>query len=261
MWPVLYADATPREEPPVYVVSPPPPEAAPPEPRDETTPEHPAPYELHDGGFELTLATTVFRPDLRNVVFDGSGVPIQGDNRVAFQRKGREMGIAQPLFWGGSLSVHYTRRWFALGLEGFLAGHPGGADAKPTPIHEASTVGEGDASGLMAYGAAIDLAGAIPFDEHVAVRVGPTLGLRGFSLPISGFQPATCHSRRGDYPCAERATADPQLFAEPRVRIELDPVANGGLFLGAYAGWDIVNTSWSGGLLLGFHTAHAMLLP
>jgi hypothetical protein len=268
MWITLLAlpDADlppPREEPPVVVVAPPPPEPAAPDPEADHDARRDVPPELrlHDGGFEFTLATTMWRPDLRNVIFDGSGTPVGGNDRVAFQRRGHEIGVASPLFWGGEISMHYTRRWFAVGILGFYAGHPGGADAQPTPVHEAANVGQGDPSGMLAYGAAVDLAGAIPVDDHVAFRLGPTLGMRGFSMPISGFEPTTCHSKRGTYPCPERAVADPQLYVEPRLRIEIDPIPRGGLMIGGFAGYDVIGGGFAGGIFLGFNTAHAALLP
>jgi hypothetical protein len=244
-----------RPEPPVYVVMPPPPEPAPPEPNPEpAVPEG----KLENGGAEVTLGTLFFQPALGQTMFEGEGTPLGANHRESFRHRGRELGINAPLMWGGELSVHYLRRYFAVGVTGFIAGHPGGADAT-SPTYS-PPAGQVNPSAIMGYGAGIDLAGALPLGP-VAFRAGGVLGIRGFSIPLSGFEKKTCHSKGRSYPCDEDATTGALLFFEPRVRLEVT-AGRSGVVLGGYVGMDVVGgTGPTAGLFIGVHTPHSTLQP
>jgi hypothetical protein len=247
----------PAEPPPVVIVAQPPPLPAPPEPdpREEAIERGPP---LQNGGFSISIGALAFVPDLSNVTFSGSGVPTSGTNATPFTHRGRELGLRSPIMAGGELDLHYTRRWFAVGLMGFVATRPTPSDDAPDPPNNIAATQVNQAT-MVSYGFGLDLAGALPVNDHVALRLGPLTGLRAYSLAMTGFEPTTCHSRRGDFPCAERATAA-QLFLEPRARVEISPTG-GAFMLGAYAGYDVVGGGVAGGIFLGLHTPHGKLLP
>jgi hypothetical protein len=245
-------------EPPVMIVMPPPPEAAAPDP--EPPPPPPVEEKLDDGGGALTLGTLFFRPSLAHTTFEGSGTPLGGNRRETFRHQGRALGLEAPLMWGSEFAFHYMRRYFAVGITGFVAGNPGRTDSKTSPAYSpaADQVNPGS---LFGYGAGLDLAGALPLGP-VAFRAGGVLGLRGFSMPMTGFEKKTCRSKRGTYPCNEDATTGATLFFEPRVRIEITPAARNPFFFGGYVGMDVLGgTGPTMGLFLGFHTPHATLQP
>ncbi|HSO31201.1 MAG TPA: hypothetical protein VLT33_01760, partial [Labilithrix sp.] len=254
---LLPAEPDPRgPEPPVMVFMPPPPEAAPPPPEP---PPPPPRSKLLDGGGELSLGTLFVRPSLGSAIFDGSGTPLGGTQRESFRHRGRELGLDAPLMWGGELSLHYMRRYFAVGLMGFVAGNPGGADVPRDPGYSpaADQVNPG---AIVGYGAGIDLAAALPMGP-VAFRAGGVLGLQGFSVPMTGFEKKTCRSKRGTYPCDEDATTGAMLFFEPRVRMEISPGKSGFVF-GGYVGMGVVGGgSPTMGLFVGLQTPHEMLEP
>lgn len=240
------------------VFAPPPPEPAPPEP-ETYLPRRTEPA-LVDGGFEVALGTLFFKPSLAETYFDGEGTPLNGTARETFHHKGRELGLASPLMWGGELSLHYLRRYFAGGVLMFVAGHPGAADASPEPSGgiAPSQVNQG---ALYTYGGALDLAAAFPYGMF-AVRPSAVLGMRGFSMPLTGFEQKTCHGKRGAYPCYENATTDAQLFLEPRLRLVITPPRTS-ISFGAYVGMEVVGgNSPTAGLFFGFSTRpHEGLLP
>lgn len=240
------------------VVSPPPPEAGEPAPAPVL---HAArDRRLDDGGIEITLGTLFVRPALAGAMFDGSGTPLGATEREGFRHRGRELGLAAPLMWGGELGIYYLRRYFAAGLTGFVAGNPGGADASSMPSYSpaASQVSPGS---IIGYGGGIDLAGALPLGP-VAFRLGGVLGLRGFSLPMTGFEKKECHGKGGrTYPCDEDATTGALLYVEPRVRMEISPGKSGVVF-GGYVGMGVVGgAAPSTGLFVGFATPHEKLQP
>ncbi len=244
-------------EPPVMVFSQPPPEPG--APAEQPVPR-PAPDPRTDGGFEITFGTLLVRPSLGSVVFDGSGTPLGGTQRESFRHRGRALGLDAPLMWGGELGIYYLRRYFAAGVTGFVAGSPGGADASAVPSYSpaSSQVSPGS---IVGYGGGIDLSGALPLGP-VAFRAGGVLGLRGFSLPMTGFEKKECHGKGGrTYPCNEDATTGALLFFEPRVRLEITP-GTSGLVLGGYAGMGVVGgTAPTMGLFVGFATPHEKLRP
>ncbi len=250
-----------REEPPVVVIAPAPPAPAPVEIDDDA--RRPVEDEkLTDGGGEVLLATMAMQPDLSRVAFSGAGTPIGGVSRVPFHRTGRELGIQTPLLWGGELSARYLRRYFALGVMGFLAGNPGGADAAPVLANGPAT-SEANARSLMAYGGAIDISGALPLGD-VTLRAGPLTGIRAYSLPLTGFEPTTCKGRRGrTYPCAETATTTVMPFLQPRVSVDWTPGRGAGSFVvGAFGGADVFGgASFTAGLYVGVRSRHEALLP
>jgi hypothetical protein len=244
-------------EPPVMVVSPPPPVAG--EPAAAPAVEPRVVSKLLDGGGEITLGTLFFRPSLGNAVFGGEGTPLGGTQRESFRHRGRELGIDAPLMWGGELSARYMRRYFAVGVMGFIAGHPGGAASTvPSYSPAADQVNPG---ALMGYGGGIDLAGALPLGP-VAFRGGAVLGLRGFSLPMTGFEKKECHGKGGrTYPCDEDATTGALVFLEPRVGVELSP-GNSGVVFGGYVGMGVVGgAAPTMGLFIGVATPHEKLQP
>jgi hypothetical protein len=250
--------APPRPAPPVYVIAPPPPE---PEPEPEAEPEprgERAERTLHDGGAEVALGTTLSQLSLGGTFFDGAGTPRGSRGRESFHHAGSELGLRRPVMWSGELSVSYLRRYFAIGLAGFVAGNPSGADATPAPSNglAASQVSP---SGLLAYGGGVDLAAAAPLGP-VDVRAGALFGLRGFSLPMSGFEQTTCTRKGRTYACDETATTSVEMVLQPRVRIAVS--ASGGVFVGAMVGLDVTGGAGPiAGLFVGLHTPHVALRP
>ena len=247
-----------KPEPPVVVFAPPPPEAAPPEPASHLPPR--TARVLVDGGFEVAIGTLLFAPSLADTTFHGEGTPLNGTTRQIFRHKGRELGLASPLMWGGEFSVHYLRRYFAVGFLAFVAGHPGAADAEPMPAGAIAPTQVNQGS-LSSYGGAIDAAVAIP-SGIFALRPGTALGLRTFMLPMTGFEKKTCRGKHGSYPCYEDATTGAQLFFEPRFRLVVTPPRTS-ISFGAYVGMEVVGGSGpTAGLFFGFSTrGHEGLLP
>lgn len=244
-------------EPPVMVVMPPPPEAPPPEPLPPPPP--PPQQALKDGGVSVAMGTLLFRPALGQTMFNGSGTPLGGSRRESFRHAGRELGLDTPLMWGGELSAHYVRRYFAAGVMGFVVGHPGSEDRGTSPAYS-PPADQVSAGALSGYGGGIDLAGALPLGP-LAFRAGGVLGVRAFSLPMSGFEKKTCRGKRGNYPCSEEATTHALLFFEPRVRVEITP-GRSMIFFGGYVGMEVVGGSGpTAGLFFGFHTPHSNLQP
>jgi hypothetical protein len=237
------------EPPPVVIIAPPPPERAP-----EAAEERPSPYAaLEDGGVELSLGTLFFQPSLGSKYFDGSGKAPNTEVTQSFHHRGRELGLDTPLMWGGEVSIHYMRRYFALGLLGFVAGHPGAADSDVVPSSRAP-VPDVNRGALTAWGGGVDVAGAVPFGI-VAFRPGVVLGLRGFSMPITGFEMTTCHGKSGTHPCYETADTTALGFVEPRMRVVVTP-ARSGISFGAYVGMEVVGgTGPTAGLFFALGTA------
>jgi hypothetical protein len=255
-----YADTDPRgPEPPVWVIAPPPPEPPEPEPEGEDG-SIPRPKEkLFPWGGDFQLGTLMIQPSLARSLFIGEGVPRTGVERESFRHMGRELGIERPLLVGGELGLHYMRRYFAVGLMGFYAVHPGGA--------ESGVAGRGvtadlvDAGGIYGFGGGVDFAGALPLG-HFALRAGGVFGLRAFSIPMTGFQQTTCRSKHGTYPCDEIATTRPDLFFEPRLMADVSFGATGVFFLGAYVGMDALSGAGpTAGLYVGVHAPHSQLEP
>lgn len=199
-------------------------------------------------------------PSLADTYFHGEGTPLNGTTRQTFRHKGRELGIESPLMWGGELSVHYLRRYFAVGFLGFVAGHPGAADAEPMPAGAIASTQVNQGS-LSSYGGALDAAVAIP-SGIFALRPGTALGIRTFMLPMTGFEKKTCRGKHGSYPCYEDATTGAQLFFEPRLRLVVTPPRTS-ISFGAYVGLEVVGGSGpTAGLFFGFSTRpHEGLLP
>jgi hypothetical protein len=244
------------EPPPVVIIAPPPPERAP-EAADERASRASL---LDDGGMEISLGMTFFQPALARATFDGSGTLPNTQQAQGFRHQGRELGLDRPLMWGGEVSVHYMRRYFALGLLGFVAGHPGEADADVIPSSRAA-VPDVNAGALTGWGAAVDLAGAVPFG-FVAFRPGVVLGLRTFSMPILGFAKTTCTGKHGDYPCYETADTKALGFVEPRLRVIFTP-GQSFVSFGAYVGMEMIGgASPTAGLFFGFGTqSHEGMRP
>jgi hypothetical protein len=238
------------EPPPVVIIMPPPPERAP----DAPAQERPSRFAtLDNGGMEISLGTLFFQPGLGHASFEGGGTAPNTQQRQSFHHLGRELGLDAPLMWGGEVSIHYMRRYFAVGLLGFVAGHPGAADSGAIPSSGAP-VPDVNQGALTGWGGGVDLAGAVPFGI-VALRPGVVLGLRTFSMPITGFDKTTCHGKHGDYPCYETADTAALGFVEPRMRMIITPERSGVSF-GAYVGMEIVGgVGPTAGLFFGFGTA------
>jgi hypothetical protein len=247
-----------RPEPPVVVYAPPPPLAAPDPPRPE--PRDPNELTLSNGSLELTVAGLMFAPSLRNVAFDGHGTPLGSEDRVHFRHTGVQLGLDHPAFWGGELQAHYIRRYFAIGVTGYYVAHAGGGDATPVPPRNVAATQVNPGS-LSAYGGGIDVSGAIPIGEYIALRPGAVVGVRGFTMDLTGFQKTTCTTKTGTIPCWETATSDPLLVVEPRLTIQLTPTPHGELFFGGFIGTNLVDGSMSGGIFVGVHTPHSALWP
>lgn len=254
----------PRPEPPVVVIAPPAPLPAPPADKDIPDRELET-RKLSQGGFEVALGALAYRPDLSRVHFSGSGVPIDGiRGRQSFDHKGSELGMQRPVLLGGDIAIRYLRRYFVLGVSGFIAGNSGGADATPIPANTEATMLV-SARSLMAYGGAIDIAGALPLGP-ATVRLGPVTGVRAYKVDLPGFQAAECKTRRSraSYPCAETAGSNAQPFLQPRVSIDFAaaPQKDETVFVGLSGGVDVFGgASYWGGLALGVRSSHGGLLP
>ena len=252
--------ATP-EPPPVVIIAPPPPERAPDyrvqleQEREQAAAEP----KLDNGGLALSFGTLFLQPSLGSTSFDGSGKALNTQVTQSFHHRGRELGVASPLMWGGEVSVHYMRRYFAVGLVGFVAGSAGAADAAiPATARHVPSV---DPGALTGWGAGIDLAGAVPLG-YVTFRPGVVIGLRGFAMPITGFEQTTCHGKGGAYPCEETADTPALGYVEPRLRMIISPWSSG-LAFGAYVGADVINSGGpSGGLFISFESkSHEGMRP
>lgn len=213
-----------------------------PEPRDEKKGRF--------GSMGIQLGARMLVPDLHDVVFTGSGVPQNGLRRVDVAHTGRELGMSHPTFFGYGASIYYTRRYFALGLDGAIYFiHPGG-----------DTNAIADTTSAVAWTGGFDIAAAIPLDEKIAVRIGPELGWRGISVPLEGFKDTTCTSRGHTYSCPETVDTS-TFFVEPRVRLEIDPWAHVGVVVGAFTGYEVVGGAFTAGLFVGGHLASHSDLP
>lgn len=245
------------EPPPVVIIAPPPPERAPEASTEDVTSRNAT---LANGAAEISLGTLFFQPGLGGVSFDGSGIRPNAQQRESFHHRGRELGLDAPLMWGGEVSLHYMRRYFAIGLLGFVAGHPGSADSDVIATSRAP-VAAVNAGALTGWGGGVDLAGAVPFGI-VTFRPGVVLGLRAFSMPILGFEQTTCHGKRGSYACYETADTPALGFVEPRMRMIVTPPRSSMSF-GAYVGMEVLGgTGPTAGLFFGFVTgAHDELRP
>jgi hypothetical protein len=259
---VTAAEAEPPEPPPpsrppppvVVILAPPPPEPLPPQETPPAEEPEPSSAKVHVRGFEISLGALFFRPSLGHVAFNGSGAPVNGGPRQTFHHAGRELGVDSPALWGGELSIHYAWTYFAAGVTGFVAGHVGTMDTAPVPSGSPAAMLV-NRNALMAYGGGLELAAIVPF-EHVAVRPGAVLGIRGFTLPLVGYAQTTCRTKGGTRPCSETATTEPQPFIEPRLRVEITPGERSQISFGGYVGVDALGGSTpTGGLFFVVHNA------
>jgi hypothetical protein len=243
-------------EPPVMVFSPPPPPPAPPSPKPEPS-EDLSP--LLPWGGALSLGALMFRPDLGGVRFTGQGVPLGQVSSVSFSHLGRQIGILDPFMGGGQISLSYYRRYVAFGIGVFLAGNVGGVMDVPEPYR--TPVQQVSPSDLSALGGMGDLSFVLPLGP-ASFKLGGVLGLRQFSVPMSGFEKTTCRSKHGTYPCDQEATSDAQAFFEPRARVDLGFGPRDVFFVGAYVGMELVGGSApTAGVVFGIGTPHASLQP
>ena len=222
-----------KPEPPVVVISPPPPQPADPDPIAP-----PPPRASEQGQLETSISGTMFPAALGHVRFTGAGVPTGTGRRVTFSHLGRELGLRTPTFWGGELAFGYRHRYFGILVSGMIAGNAR-ADGRPTDSVAASQVGT---SSIMAYGGGIELFGSVPLDRFT-VSIGALAGLRGFSMPLVGFEPTTCtrssrRSGRRTYPCPERASTNATPYVQPRVHLDVALTRDRTLSFGAYVGVD-----------------------
>jgi len=220
-------------EPPIIYVLPS--EPLPPEPRRPEPPAPEAASPVRDR-FEASIALATFPAALGGVAFSGSGTPIGGVRHAAYRHTGREIGLRNPTFWGGELSLGYRHPYFAVLVSGVYGGNVR-ADATPTDARGASVAGTGN---VKVYGGGLELYGSASAGR-VTFSAGAAAGLRAFSMPLDGFAPTTCtpaSTRRRSVPCPETANTNATPYVQPRVRVDVALDTTQTLFLGAYLGMD-----------------------
>jgi hypothetical protein len=255
-WPSHESDSTvpttpKKPEPPVVVISPPPPQPAPPDPPPDPTP---GPTPSQRGQLELSFSGTMFPAALGDLRFTGAGVPVGTGRRATFNHRGRELGLRNPTFWGGELAIGYRHTYFGVLVSGMVASNVR-ADAAPTDVVAAGQVGTGS---VTAYGGGLELFGSIPLDRFT-LSVGAVAGLRGFSMPLVGFEPTTCTSSRKSgrrkYPCPETATTNATPYVHPRLHLDVALTEKRTIFLGVYVGIDALgDRSMLSGVMLGLRS-------
>jgi hypothetical protein len=243
-----------RPEPPVVVVSPPPPVPSPPRvepPLPEREPEE----IVHR--FEASIAGTMFPAAVGDVRFTGTGAVPGMDRPSTFSHAGREIGVRNPMFWGAELALGYRHTYFGVLVSGVLATNSG-ADSTPTNPQAAAQISAGD---ITAYGGGIEIFGTVPFGR-LTVSAGAAAGLRGYSAPLSGFEPKSCtrSSKRGryTYPCSEMASTNASPWVQPRLRVDVAVDKQRMFFVGGFVGIDALgDRSVLGGLMIGLRLPKA----
>ncbi len=195
---------------------------------------------------EGTFGVIVFTPRLAAMKFDGRGTPPGAKDPVDFSHRGRELGVDAPSMWAGELALHVRLRWASVGILGFFGGHPGVGDATPDPPGNAAAQAANTGS-MLTYGGALDFAAVVPTGSVLSIRVGPLVGVRGFTMPLSGWE---TKSSDGSISTGN-ATSDAQVFVQPRVRLLVRPRGADGFFLGASLGADVVGGGVAAGLCIG----------
>jgi hypothetical protein len=217
----------------------------------EHPPPDPNPF-VDRQAFELTGGVATFYPKLANVAFSGTGHPPDGSPAIDYNHRGREIGLDSPSIWAFQMELHARIRWFSAGLTGFIGGHPGTGDASPNPPGNAAAPLANTGS-IVAYGAGLDLAAAVPIGRFVSVRLGNVVGIRGFSLGLTGV-PDKCGEDDNSTSCHATAYADPQVFLQPRIRVLVRQPHADGFFYGVSAGDEIVGGGFAASFFIGWTT-------
>jgi hypothetical protein len=195
------------------------------------------PWEGRDAA-EFSLGVIMFRPTLGNLHFHSEG----------FHYRGHEIGLDSPSMWAAEIAFHIRHRWLALGIIGFIGGHPGSGDATPENQEGATIANTGS---IMTYGIAADVAAVIPAGRYVSLRFGPVAGIRSYTFPLPGLAPSDCtDANNSKDDCAPNAVASVQPYLQPRARA-LFSIDNSGVYFGASLGYEIVGGGLAAGLFIG----------
>lgn len=243
-------DPPPARKPPpaVVVYQPPPPEPAPVAPPRPQSPEAEPEHHL-----EISIGGAMFPAAVGDVRFSGAGKPIGLGRVTSFSKSGRELGLRNPTFWGGELTLGYRHTYFGVLVTGAIAANGRGADAAPTDHEAANQVSP---TGARAYGGGLELFGSLPIGP-ATLSAGALVGLRTVSVPLVGFEPDVCRSSRKTgrrpYPCAKDAFTPATPFIQPRVHFDVALDTKRTLFVGGYAGLDALgDRSLVAGITVGF---------
>lgn len=199
----------------------------------------------------------MFPAALGDVRFAGTGSVAGMDRPSTFSHAGREIGLRNPTFWGAELALGHRHTYFGVLVSGMVA-TSSGADATPTDPQAAAQISARD---VTAYGGGLEVFGTVPLGR-VTVSAGAAAGLRGYSAPLSGFEPTVCtrSSRRGryTYPCAETASTSASPWVQPRLRVDVAIDKSGMFFVGGFVGIDALgDRSALGGVMIGLRLPRA----
>lgn len=215
-----------------------------------------APRRAHaQSGPRLGAGLLLMQPELASSQFSGSGVPYTSHEgvRQSFDHSGRQLGVHAPVVVGAELRLSWEERLFEIGVQGFGGGALGDSGGASDP----GAAELAKASSMHAYGGGIHAVLAIPAGV-VTFLLGPDLGVRAFSVPLTGFEPTTCAGKYGAYSCPETATST-QPYVAPRLTVVIhgDRARGGGFFFAPWAGLDVLpSPSWAAGFSFGFGYDH-----
>lgn len=247
-WPELApepaAKPPPKKPPPFVVYQPPPPEPAP----VTSPPSRALTDDAPEHHFEVGIGGTMFPGSVGGAKFSGSGRPVQFPGKVGFSKTGREVGLRNPTFWGGELTLGYRHTYFGVLVTGHYA-KTTHADATPADYPASSVVAPGS---TVVAGGGLEIFGAIPIGR-LTISAGAQGGLRQYRMPMTGFEPTVCTSRRRKYACAEEASTPAMLYLQPRIHFDIALDRSRSIFFGGYGGLDALGEqSVVAGLVLGF---------
>jgi hypothetical protein len=192
-------------------------------------------------GASVSLGTMFMSPSLGDAVFTGNGTPLTGGTS-GFRHTAREMGVAKPSLFGGEMRVAYVRKYFEIGLQGYMGGGYGDRDAGALTVRPLV-----DPSNVSFIGGGGHAIAVIPLGSF-AFTFGPDVGGRVFDVPITGFQRYECQTKAGKQQCTQQATTA-QFYVTPRVGVLLNTgdigrkLSEAGIFLHAWVGGDVVPAS------------------
>lgn len=200
-------------------------------------------------GFMIAPSVLLVQPRLSSANFSGSGVVYGDSTNTTYSHSGREIGIHAPVMIGAELRLGIQHRYFEIGGQLVAAASLGDSNSATDP--EAAQLAR--ASSLGMFGGGVHAMITIPAGV-VTFAIGPDFGVRGFQLPLTGFEPTVCHNRYGTYSCPETATYT-QPYFQPRVTMIVhgDPKAPASFFFGPWLGVDVIPApSWAGGFTFGW---------
>lgn len=225
---------------------------------EEEPREEPPPPELPTRGLAVGLGADFYRPSLANDYFDGHGIPRTGGPTQPFHFRGRDFGLLRPTLAVLDTRVDYMNRYAELGFHFIYGGSMSSGDH----ALDASAAATANAPGVSMIGGGLHGAAVLLLRDAVSVTAGADLGVRGYNVPLRGFQDTTCHTKYGTHPCPQTATAI-DGYVQPRVSLIWNSATGkrrSGFFLSAWVGADVASgISFASGLSLGLASSHAAL--